>query len=151
MDHHKSLGMLMGQLMRAKHNRMAQLIGSKGVHPGQAQLLLFLNKNEGLTQKELGEKVDLKPATITIMLNRMEKAGLAERRPDKEDLRISRVYMTEKGRQTEHGLTAAVDKVQQEAYHGFSEEELMLMRRFLLHMKYNLDEAMKSPGKKVSQ
>lgn len=151
MDHHKSLGMLMGQLMRAKHSRMTQLIGSMGVHPGQAQLLLFLNKNEGLTQKELGEKVDLKPATITIMLNRMEKAGLAERRPDKEDLRISRVYMTEKGRQTEQGLTAAVDKVQQEAYYGFSDEELMLMRRFLLHMKYNLDEAMKSPGKKVSQ
>jgi DNA-binding MarR family transcriptional regulator len=145
----KSLGTLMSQVMRAKHNRMNQLIEGLELHPAQAPILFTLIAHDGLTQKGLGDMISLKPATITIMLNRMQKAGLIERREDKEDLRLSRVYVTERGKVIAEAAKLAMDQIQQEAYSGFSSEEMMLMRRLLVHIKENLEKASLNNTKKV--
>lgn len=149
MEDMKVMGMLMGQLMRAKQNRMSQLMQGLELHPAQAPILFTLMANDGLTQRELGEKLGLRPATITIMLNRMQRAALVERKGDKEDLRLSRVFVTDRGKAMSDAARAAMAQVQQEACEGFTAEELMLMRRLLIHMKSNLDKAAMGHTKKV--
>jgi len=145
----KSLGTLMGQVIRIRHNRMTQLLEGLGIHPSQAQMLFLLMHDEGLTQKQIGEKTNLRPATITVMLNRMEKAGFVERKQDPEDLRVYRVYITDKGRTVDEAVQMAMEQVQKEAYEGFSNEEMLLMRRLLNHVKDNLEKAIKGEGRKV--
>ena len=149
LDEIKSIGMLMGQVMRAFQNRMTQLLGNIELHPGQAPILMYLIENDGPTQKQLGDNIKLKPATITIMLNRMEKAGMVERRSDLTDQRLSRVFITELGKLSYAQAKSTIKQVQQEAYKGFSQEELMLMRRLLMHIVTNIEDASKENGKTV--
>ncbi|WP_010293212.1 MarR family winged helix-turn-helix transcriptional regulator [Clostridium senegalense] len=46
-----------------------------GLYRGQPSLIMVLYKNEGVRQKELCEKLSVTPATMTKMVNRMEKSG----------------------------------------------------------------------------
>ncbi|MCX7750564.1 MAG: MarR family transcriptional regulator [Candidatus Bipolaricaulota bacterium] len=61
-------------------------------------VLFHLGREDGLPQGELARQTLVRPATLTEVLQRMEAAGLIERRADPVDGRVSRVYLTEKGR-----------------------------------------------------
>lgn len=130
----------MARLMRQHHYNSHLSLKDQDVHPGQPPVLFELSRHDGLSQRELAAKMRVKAATVTVMLNRMVKNGHVERRPDPNDQRIQRVYLTDKGR-------AAVDEVREalhasEAYalKGVTPEERMLLRRLLLHMFDNVKQ-----------
>ncbi|WP_234702334.1 MarR family winged helix-turn-helix transcriptional regulator [Clostridioides difficile] len=52
---------------------------------------------DGQSQKELADKRKVKASTTTVMIKRMEKAGLVERKQDEKDQRVSRIFLTDKG------------------------------------------------------
>lgn len=134
----ESLGFLMAQVVRANHNRMQTLLGKLGLYPGQPPILFMLWEQDGRKQTEFSEKLELKPATITVMLKRMEKAGLLTRETDKEDMRVSRVYLTEQGKSIRGEVEKAVLTLDAECFDGFTDEEKILLRRFFIHIRNNL-------------
>lgn len=136
-----SLEFLLSQVIRLQHYRTHMLLGELGLYPGQPPILFKLWKNDGCSQKEIAEKLGLKPATITVMLNRMEKAGWLERRSDPGDLRISRVFLTEKARAIRPKVEQKLQTIYEECFAGFTGEEKILLRRFLMHMRNNLKSA----------
>jgi len=81
------------------------------------------------------------PATITKMLQRMENAGFVMSKPDAEDQRVSRVYLTKAGRAIQTEVEAVWQTMEQETFDGFSPEERVVLRRFLLHIRENLVRA----------
>src|SRR5512147_378522 len=93
-----TLDFLLANICHLHRARIQQLFEALGLYQGQPPLLRQLWGQEGLTQTELAERLKLAPATVTKMLQRMEKTGFIARRPDSEDQRISRVYLTEAGR-----------------------------------------------------
>jgi DNA-binding MarR family transcriptional regulator len=93
---------------------------------------------DGQSQKELASKLEIKPATITVMLNRMEKSKLVERRQDPEDQRISRVYLTEYGREVCQEMNEIVKNIESECFSNFTMEEQVLLRRLFMQMRDNL-------------
>lgn len=133
-----SMNFVLGQLIRVYHCRTHMLLGKLGLYPGQPPILFMLWKKDGCSQKELAEKLHVKPATITVMLRRMEKAGLLERREDSQDLRVSRVYLAQKGKEILQQLEEVLKVVEKECYKGFTDEERILLRRFLIQMRENL-------------
>lgn len=133
-----SLGFLMAQVVKANHIRMQALLGKLGLYPGQPPVLFMLWEEDGRTQTEFCDKLDLKPATVTVMLKRMEKTGLLVRKADPSDLRVSRVYLTEKGRNLERQVVEVVRTMDRECFDGFTAEEKVLLRRFFKHMRDNL-------------
>jgi len=78
-----------------------------GGHPGQAGVLWALGSEEGLSQRELAEKVRLAPPTVTAMLQKMERGGLIERTADETDQRVTRIRLTDAGRALNRDLRAA--------------------------------------------
>ena len=52
-----------------------QLLKEENIHPRQMPLIIHLKKCEGCTQKELAEKMQVKPSTLNVMIGRMEKNG----------------------------------------------------------------------------
>jgi DNA-binding MarR family transcriptional regulator len=80
----------------------------------------------------------VKPATVTVMLNRMVKNGHVERRPDPQDQRVSRVYLTDKGRAAVDEVRAALHTSEDRVLEGITPEEKMLLRRLLIHMFDNV-------------
>ena len=69
-----------------------------GLHPGQAFCVAEISHNEGITQSELAESLGVSRPTVTIMLQKLEKAGTIERRSDEDDQRFTRLYLTQAGR-----------------------------------------------------
>src|SRR5215472_14567854 len=86
------------RVSKAHRQITAQALQTLGLHVGQEQTLFQLWEADGLTQSQLAEAASVDVSTISKMMERMESAGLVQRRPDAEDARISRVYLTERGR-----------------------------------------------------
>jgi DNA-binding MarR family transcriptional regulator len=134
----ESLDSLFAQICRLKHARIHTLLEALGLYRGQPSLLQALWEHEGLMHTELARRLQVQPATITKMLQRMEKAGFVERRPDPDDQRVSRVYLTEAGRVVRSDVQQVWRQLEEEAFTGFTLEERVLLRRFFLHIRENL-------------
>src|SRR3954453_22304761 len=99
------LGKAYQQVNQASKRRLAPY----GVTPVQYALLKVLAERDGQTGSELGERLLLDSATITGILDRLERAGLLERRADATDRRVHRIFVTAQGRELQSALDRAMD------------------------------------------
>ncbi len=129
---------LLGQVCRLEHARSHELLEELGLYRGQHRILRALWKQDGLTQTELSKHSHVRPATMSTTIQRMEAAGLVERRHDAEDQRVSCVYLTEKGRALQEDVEQVWNRIEEETFVDFTPEERMLLRRLFLQMRENL-------------
>jgi DNA-binding MarR family transcriptional regulator len=134
----ESLDQLLAQICRLKHARVQALLETLGLYEGQPAMLRSLWAQEGLTHTELARRLRVQPATITKMIQRMQKAGFVERRPDPEDERVSRVYLTEAGHAVQTEVRGVWHTLEKEAFAEFTEEQRTLLRQFFLQIRDNL-------------
>jgi DNA-binding MarR family transcriptional regulator len=80
----------------------------------------------------------VQPATITKMIKRMERAGFVERSHDTEDQRVSRVYLTDAGRNIRDAVEGVLRELEEQTFAGFSSEECALLNQFLFRIRHNL-------------
>ncbi|WP_282940004.1 MarR family transcriptional regulator [Paenibacillus sp. RC67] len=138
-QHTDALTRLMKHVLKLHRQSVDKLIQEYEVYPGQPPLLLRLAEQDGQIQKELASNIHIQPATLTVMITRMEKVGLVERRADSADQRISRVYLTDKGRFAAEKVKEALSIIEEQCFQHFSLEEKMLFRRLLLQMHSDLE------------
>jgi DNA-binding MarR family transcriptional regulator len=131
-------GHLFPQFFREHYERSRSQFDSLGLARGQPGVLNVLWEKDGLTQTEIGDALHVQPATVTKMVQRMEEAGWVERHEDPDDLRVQRVYLTAAGRQIRPQIECILQTVSEETLAGFSLEEQLLLRRFLIQMRDNL-------------
>ncbi len=134
----ESLDQLLAQICRLKHGRVRALLETLGLYEGQPSMLRVLWAEEGLTHTDLARRLRVQPATITKMIQRMQKAGFVERRPDPDDERVSRVYLTESGRTVQADVRGVWHTLEKEAFAEFTEEERALLRQFFFQIRANL-------------
>lgn len=129
------------QVIGLYHYRIHQLLENQGLYRGQPPLLFALHENDGQSQRELSEKLGIQPATITMMVKRMTKAGLIERKQDAEDQRIFRVYLTDEGKETRKRAAVIMKQLENECFGHISEDEKETLAKLLLKMQAGLKEA----------
>jgi DNA-binding MarR family transcriptional regulator len=134
----ESIDFLLAQVCRLHHSRARTLLEEFGLFRGQPPLLFALWEKEGLTHSELAEHLHVQPATITKMIKRMERAGFVERSQDAEDQRVSRVYLTDAGRNIRDAVEGVFRKLEEQTFAGFSSEDRALLNQFLLRIRNNL-------------
>jgi DNA-binding MarR family transcriptional regulator len=120
--------------------RLHALWDELGLYRGQPFVLRALWEEEGITHSELADRLHVRPATISNMIKRMEKAGFVERRPDMEDQRVSRVHLTDAGRAIRDQVHQVWRELDTYTLAGFSLEERVLLHRFLLQIRDNMLE-----------
>lgn len=113
---------------------------SMGLYRGQHRLISRLGYDDGLTHSELAESMRISNATVSKMVQRMEHKGFVERRQDIHDQRISRVYLTELGKETTVKLEEMFLQLQADEIKGFSEEEIAQFMDYLERVNQNLVE-----------
>ena len=118
------------------HDRLDAL----GLYHGQPPVLNALWTQEGMTQSELSDALNRSPSTITKMVQRMEKAGFVERRDDPDDERISRVYLTESGRNVRSAVEEIWRSFTAQAFEAFTEQELANFHALLHRLYHNIKE-----------
>jgi MarR family transcriptional regulator, organic hydroperoxide resistance regulator len=121
------------------HRQLAEAALNKlGVHTGQEMILLQLWIEEGIPQSQLAASMEVEPPTATKMLQRMERAGLIERRTDPMDARVSRVYLTERGRALEQPVLDVWKQLETQTVADLSLTEQALLHRLLMQVLTNL-------------
>jgi DNA-binding MarR family transcriptional regulator len=95
-DRRRSAGYLANHMARLFAQRLHERIRPLGLAPGQFVTLLELWEGDGLTQRELVERLDVEQATMANTLSRMERDGLIERRAHERDARAKTVHLTAK-------------------------------------------------------
>lgn len=140
-----SLQQLFKSVAKLHYRTVHDRLSVKEVFPGQPPLLAALSKRDGQSQKELAEGMRIAPATVNVMIGRMEKTGLLERRADSTDSRVSRVYLTEKGRAAYADIREELRRIEALFFDGFEEEERERLRGLLLRMHDNLQKAGSAP------
>lgn len=135
-----SLYYLFLEIQKLYYFRMQKLLNEIGIYKGQPPMLYILGKKDGQSQRELAERLKVKPSTITVMLNRMEKADLVERSQDPDDQRISRVHLTDKGREICKKSNEIMKQIQEECFGNLSLEEQVILRRLFMQVRDNLME-----------
>lgn len=68
------------------------------IKPPQLDIMVNLMRSEGISQQELARKLLVGRSNMTMLLPQMERRGLIERKPDPEDRRVLRLYLTDSGK-----------------------------------------------------
>lgn len=111
-----------------------------GIQPGQMPIIMSVYGNDGCSQKEIAQKMGVKPPTVNISIQRLEKAGIVCRKRDEKDQRIMRVHLTEIGKKTVEGIKKQNKAMEKVMFSNFSDAELCLMRRFFMQILENIEQ-----------
>lgn len=136
-----SLGYQVNLLARLLAQALRERIAPSGVVPGQFAQLLTLYEEDGLTQRELCERVRIEQSTMANTLRRMERDGLVRRLPDPEDRRRTRIELTDRAQRLEPELAASARDVNAIAARGLNSRELAAFMRTLTRIIANLETA----------
>ena len=135
-------GNLVSQIKRLSGRILAQILAEKNIdafNGAQGHILYVLWQQDGISLRELADKTGLAATTLTSMVDRMEKAGLVCRVPDKNDRRKTLLALTEKAKSLEKDYMLVSDKMSDIFYEGFSKDEIRqceaMLARILENMK----------------
>jgi DNA-binding MarR family transcriptional regulator len=128
-------GQLFFRLWRASHTRIAEALESVDLTPALFGLLNVLGARKGANQQEIGAAMGVDPSTMVSLIDELERAGLAERRPHPTDRRAREVAITPKGRRVLERARRMAFQVEDEVLRGLTAAErrelLRLLRRAL--------------------
>src|SRR2546421_9848124 len=131
-------GELFFRLWRASHTRVAEALESIGLTPALFGLLNVLGAREGAIQQELGSAMGVDPSTMVSLIDDLESAGLAKRRPRPTDRRAREVAITPKGRRLLERARRMAMQVDDEVLGGLTDSE---RRQLLTLLRRTLDSA----------
>lgn len=135
-----SLQSMLVKLTHLYFKRAFATLKETDIHPKQVSMLGLLSSREGQSQKEISQALRISAPTVAVSIKRLEKTGILERRADEKDQRMSRIYLTEKGKAITEEVKSCIEKSEDLIFRGFSESELCLIRRFFAQMIDNLEK-----------
>jgi DNA-binding MarR family transcriptional regulator len=135
-------GQLLFRLWRASHARAADALATVGLTPALFALLNVVGAREGAIQQELGAAMGIDPSTMVSLIDQLESAGLAKRRPSARDRRAREIAITPKGRRLLERSRQLVYEVEAQILGGLTAAE---RRRLLALLRRALDAAPPQP------
>ena len=140
LPHHESDGYLVRDAHRAFQRLLERRIAPHGVTRGQWYFLRVLWTQDGLSQRELSERVGMMEPTTVIALRSMEKVGLIRRVRSTDDRRVTHVRLTPKAKRMRDGLLKLARNINAQADAGISQGDIAVFRRVIMRMTKNLDK-----------
>lgn len=131
------------RVIRLSHiidNHFRKFLANEGLFIGQHKMLVCLIDNNGATAGFLAKKLNISPATASVSIKKMEKAGFIQKKPDKNDSRIIRLYATEKAKETADRVFLMFRNTDNLMLKGFSDDEKKQFKAYLERAIENLNE-----------
>lgn len=133
------LGYWIRKVVRSMNNIDDKKLHKLDLTASQVLILSQLWKKDGLTQKEIQENLNLRPASISGIVDILLKKGFINRKQDDEDARFKRLYLTEEGRRLEDASLEALKEIDHIITQGFSEEEEVILICWMKKLYKNLN------------
>ncbi|HLB21970.1 MAG TPA: MarR family transcriptional regulator [Solirubrobacteraceae bacterium] len=135
-------GQLFFRLWRASHTRITPPLESLHLTPALFALLNVLGARVGAIQQEISSAMGVDPSTIVSLIDQLESAGLATRRPHPKDRRAREVAITAKGRRVLERARRMAVEVEDEVLGGLTAAE---RRQLLTLLRRAFDSAPEQP------
>ena len=130
------------RLMRVDADKRAR---AHGMTRAQWGILIWLERQPGLSQKELAEILEVEPITVARLIDRLETRGMVERRPDPKDRRANRLFLTESGRQLVDDLDSLRDAIATDVLRNVPADALQTSLDTLVEVKDRIKSLAESP------
>ncbi|ASQ02818.1 MarR family transcriptional regulator [Sinorhizobium meliloti WSM1022] len=138
-DH--DLASVLVQAARSMRTVLSRNLVASGLYAGQDGVMLALAETDGLTAGALAGKLGVKAPTMTRTIGRMEVQGFLERRPDRDDARLTKVYLTELGRDRLQIIAEAGQHSEKLATRGLTDKQVRTLMKLLRAVDSNLQAA----------
>lgn len=144
------LGFLLNDVARLMRTHFDSRARGLGLTRPQWRALVFLARHEGINQSGLAEIIEVERMTLGRMIDRLEAAGLVERRPDASDRRVHRLYLSAEARPILDEMVVIAGQVQDEALAGLNDGDREALKALLTVIKDNLTARLSAndPGDK---
>jgi len=133
----KSAGRLINELSKAAHIYCKTEFKKYSIGHAQIMTLIFIAKNEGISQFELSEQLNLDKSSITSQLNILERNGYISRNKSENDARMYRLNITDKTRKILGPLKMIFFSWTEALLDGFSKKEREDVFKYLEKMRDN--------------
>jgi MarR family transcriptional regulator, organic hydroperoxide resistance regulator len=108
------ISFLLGKAQQRVTRRAKELLAEHDVTPVQYAALCVLWEKDAQTAAELGARLVIDSATMTGVIDRLERSDLIRRQADVSDRRVYHLYVTDRGRALQAPLDAAMEKLNAE-------------------------------------
>ena len=143
MKQHPDVFATIGAAVRAVRARLDRSLQDAGLRLGQYQLLRLLWEQDGMTPRELAERLDVEMPTVTRTVQRLLRDGFVRREAHPDDARSVRIYLTSRGLEQREGTSRILARETEHALSGFTQSErehlVALMERITENVRHDDD------------
>ncbi len=140
-DLSRNFGFILNDVARLMRTTFDRRVKALGLTRSQWWVLNHLFRNDGATQSELAEILEIEKATLGRLLDRMEQKGWIRREGHADDRRAKRVFLTDEVEPAIKTMRAAAAEVRRESMAGLSAARQTQFVDALLAIKANLSRA----------
>lgn len=119
---------------------------SRGTTRAQWIVLFRLRQQEGLSQVDLADVLELQPISLVRLLDRLVEHGLLERRHDPRDRRANRLFLTSSGRQLVDDLDGLRDSIASDVLRDIPNNAIETSLQTLRDIKERIKGLAEPPG-----
>jgi len=133
-----NIGFVIGDVSRMLRTVYDRRVEPLGLTRAQWRVLARLSHQEGCTQTELATVLEIEKPTLGRLIDRLQANDWVERRPDENDARTKRIFLTYRAHPVLDEMFALADDVLDGALAGLTREQADRLLQSLLHVKANL-------------
>jgi MarR family transcriptional regulator, transcriptional regulator for hemolysin len=131
---------------RLLRNYIEHRAKGRGTTRAQWIVLFRLRQQEGLSQVDLADVLELQPISLVRLLDRLVEYGLLERRPDLRDRRANRLFLTQSGRQLVDDLDSLREAIATDVLQDIDSKTIQTSLATLVHVKDRIKTLGEHPG-----
>lgn len=132
------LGFLIADVSRLMRREFDVRVRGIGVTRPQWRVLTLLARHGGVNQGRVADLLEVEPITLSRMVDRLQEAGLVERRADPRDRRAWQLFLTDKATPILSQIRERADELMEELLEGVSEAEQAVLGDALSRIHQNL-------------
>ena len=119
---------------------------ARGTTRAQWIVLFRLRDQEGLSQVDLADVLELQPISLVRLLDRLVEHGLLDRRHDPKDRRANRLFLTPRGRQLVDDLDSLRNAIATDVLQDVPADALQTSLGTLRDIKERIKKLSEPPG-----
>ncbi|SFM19072.1 DNA-binding transcriptional regulator, MarR family [Pelosinus propionicus DSM 13327] len=120
-------------------NKADKSLSEYGLTSQQGQTIGYINSNEGVIQKDLADFFNKRDATMTSMLQGLEKKGFIERKIPENNEREKRVYLRPMGKELVGSFDKKFQEIEDDITKSLTDDEIETLLRLLTKINNNLE------------
>jgi DNA-binding MarR family transcriptional regulator len=124
--------------LHAYRRLMSRSMLEHEIPPGQIFALREVGHEDGITQRDLADRLRISRPTLTVMLQKMEKAGFIERLADEADQRYTHIHLTPEGSALRERMHGVMGELVSHVMGSISEKDRAELTRLLGLMHDNI-------------